>query len=686
MRKTNSFRVKRVFACLLVLGCVLGLSLNGLAYTPVTLKNHLAKPGKFPGQYELKEFEKITGVHLKFKENPRIKELYAKVPGHPHDLPSVDKRLPEEPLVVVPVEEVGKYGGILRGVSHATEAGTSDLLSIRHVNLVRLDPNKKTIKPFVAKGWKWNKDYTEITFYLRKGHKWSDGKPFTAYDIEFWYNDLILNKKVYPKTPTIWTVAGQPLKVKAINDTTVKFILPKPKPNFLLYLATTYAQPFQPKHYLSRFLPKYNPKADAEAKKLGYKDWYDRLSKYYRSSDWKDVPTPLLNGAGHTIVPTLESYLVVEDTAKGRKLVPNPYFFCVDTAGNQLPYIDGIQESYVPDKEVRNLMITNGQVDYKAQALFLTDYPLYKENEKKGHYRVVLALSPGDLVFYAFNTTHKDPKKRKLFNNVKFREAMSLAMNRKEVNELIYLGQGKPTQIAGVNCDVVDFAKKWANYKIAYDPAKAKKILDSLGLKDVNGDGFRELPDGSKLTIYLTYSNQGAPVKMHQLVKSYWEAVGIKTVLKEVTSDEYRALANKNELDLTTWKNDKGSPVAVASAPAVCLLPIFGDYFNPGTGFEWATYLQTNGQQGIKPPQDVFTLQKLVKKFASYPMGSKEYDQIGAQIAAIHARNLWKIGMVGKVPVPVIFSARLRNVPPVTISDYSYYWAYSLNPIQWYFK
>jgi len=270
-----------------------------------TLSNmHGIKSGKFPEQYGLRNFEHLTGQRLTFKENPNIYRLNNKIPGNPKTIPGVKSRLPDDPLVVVPYYEIGKYGGVLRGLSNATEAGTSDLLSIRHVNLVRYDDNLRTIVPYVAKGWKWNKNYTKLTFYLRKGHKWSDGKPFTAYDIAFWYNDLILNKAVYKKTPSIWLAGGKPLKVIAINNTTVKFIFPQPSPNFLSFLATTYAQPFQPKHFLSRFLPKYNPEANEEAKKSGYKNWISRFLKYYRASDWKDVPTPLLNGADKVIVPT----------------------------------------------------------------------------------------------------------------------------------------------------------------------------------------------------------------------------------------------------------------------------------------------------------------------------------------------------------------------------------------------
>ncbi len=652
-----------------------------------TLSNmHGIKSGKFPEQYSLRNFEHLTGQKLTFKENPNIYRLNDKIPGNPKTIPGVKNRLPDDPLVVVPYYEIGKYGGVLRGLSNATEAGTSDLLSIRHVNLVRYDDNLRTIVPYVAKGWKWNKNYTELTFYLRKGQKWSDGKSFTAHDIAFWYNDLILNKAIYKKALSIWLAGGKPLKVTAVNNTTIEFSFPQPSPNFLSFLATTYAQPFQPKHFLSRFLPKYNPEANEEAKKLGYKNWVDRLLKYYRASDWKDVPTPLLNGAANVIVPTLEAYVVVKDTQKGRHLVANPFFFCVDTAGNQLPYISKIKETYVPEKEVRNLMIISGQVDYKSQALFLDSYPLYKENEKRGDYIVDLVPTVGTTIFYSFNTTDKNPGMRKIFNNLRFRKAMSLAINRKEIKEMVYLGQGDPVQSVGVDPDTVDFVPEWAlNYYAQYNPEKAKRLLKEIGLKDINGDGYRQMPDGKKLTVRITYSSQGAPVELQQLIKSYWDAVGIRTVLKEVTSAEYRELADSNNLDLTVWKNDGVEGPQIGNNPA-SLIPPFGTYFNPGTGFMWAVWLQTKGKKGIKPPEDVFKLIKLVKRFVRYPLGSKESNTIGAKIVTIYTKNLWKIGIVRRVPSPVIHSKRLGNFKKFTDISFGYYWAYPYRPIQWFFK
>ncbi|PON10530.1 hypothetical protein C2W62_49580, partial [Candidatus Entotheonella serta] len=169
--------------------------------------------------------------------------------------------------------------------------------------------------------------------------------------------------------------------------------------------------------------------------------------------------------------------------------------------------------------EERNLKVVNGEVDYKIQNLFLADFPLYKENESKGNYTVHLSKALGENVYYAFNTTDKDPVLRQVFNDVRFRQAMSLAINRDEVNELVYLDQGAPIQATPAHPDTVAFITD--EHKTAYtqyDVAKAKALLDEMGLKDSDGDGVRERPDGKPFIMQVLFANQGGPTKMHELV------------------------------------------------------------------------------------------------------------------------------------------------------------------------
>lgn len=678
--------MSRVPRYLSVLG-LSGLLSAGVAAAdcpPLTVVDDRGISGAYPQQFELREFHEAAGCELRFSDNPAIAELNARITGNPESLPPVSERLPAEPLVVMPYESIGSYGGTLNGLSNATEAGTSDLLSVRHVNLVRYSDDLQTIVPNVAKSWSWNDDYTELTMALREGHKWSDGAPFTAEDIVFWMEDLILNENIFASTPTTWLFDGEPMQVEAVDATTVKFTFPVPTPGIMNRFAVSYIQPFQPKHFLSQFHGDYNENAQSLAEERGFESWGELLNVYYGGSDWKDVPSPLLQGHDDRVMPTLESHILVEETTEGRKLVANPFFHMVDTQGQQLPYINEIDERYVPDKEVRNLRITSGEVDYKSQNVFLEDFPLYKENEARGNYQVLLSPGLGEIIFYSFNTTHKDPVLRAIFNDVRFRQALSVALDRDEINELVYLGQGEPQQAVPADPNTVGFVtEEHLNHMIQFDPDMANQLLEDMGLTDSDGDGVRERPDGQPLVLQLVFSNQGAPVRLHELVQGYWGAVGVRVDSREVTSDEYRASAQANDLDMTVWKNDNTSGPTI-SQETLMLAPPFGDQFNPGTGFEWAAWIRTEGAEGIEPPEDALKLVELANQFQQVPLGSEASNRIGAEIVDIHIANLWKIGIIGNVVAPTIVHNNLKNVPAFTAKTYDYYWSYPYRAAQWY--
>ena len=650
---------------------------------PTTLADGGLAPGAFPQQYELAEFQAVGGCTVSFTGNPTMAALNARITGNPA-LPPVTERLPREPLVIVPYEAIGRHGGVLRGTSNSTESGTSDLLSLRHVNLVRFADDLTTVVPNVAKRWHWNDDFTRITFELREGHRWSDGAPFTAEDVAFWFNDIILNAELYPNVPGMWLFGGQPPVVTADGATTVSFAFSVPSQGFLYTLAMDFAQPFQPKHFLSRFHPAYNADADADAQAQGLSGWTQLFNRYYGASDWKDVPSPLLGRTSDRVVPTLEAYIVVEETTERRHLVANPYFHMVDTQGQQLPYIEEIAESYVPDAQVRNLMLTRGSIDYKAQGLLIEDYPLFKDNEAAGDYRVLLADALGELITYNFNTTHPDTAYRAVFSDVRFKRAMSLAIDRAEINELIYLGQGQPQQAVPFEPKTVSFIDPTITQAyVDHDPNRAAALLDEAGLVDTNGDGYRELPGGGQFVVQIVYAGSEVPVALHELVRDYWEQVGVATRIREVSVERYRQDANNNALDVLIQVRSSLGPKSLANPETI--YPPFGNPFGPGTGFAWAVWKSTDGQQGVEPPADIQRLWDLADRFRLHALGSAESNAIGAEIVAIHLDNMLRIGIVGNVRSPIVVSNRLMNVPTFTAKAYDYYWAYPFRPFQWSF-
>lgn len=666
-------------ACILVPGMA---AANCPAITIADMQG--VAPGAFPQQYELSEFQAAASCEMTFAENPDMAKLNGMIKGNP-DLPALADRLPSEPLVVVPYDSIGQYGGTLDVLSNATEAGTSDFLSVRHVNLVRYSDDLQTIVPNIAKSWEWNDDFTQLTFKLRAGHKWSDGAPFTSADVKFWHDNLMLDTNIFESAKDYVLVGGEPMTVDTPDETTVVFNLPAPKPGLLAHFATSYAQGFQPMHFLGQFHPAINADADSYAQSLGFENGYDAIRVYYGNSDWTDTPSPMLSkpdlveGLPKAAVPTLESHFYVTDTTEGRHLVANPYFHQVDTAGNQLPYVSEQDEVYINDNEVRILKLVNGEVDYKSQSLQLASAPLLLEKQEAGNYQIHLKPEI-TLGVFGFNVTHEDEAKREVFGNVKFREAMSIAINRAELNEVAFFGQGTPQQYVGFSPlpDAVDAS--WKDYKTEYDPDAAKAILDELGLKDTDGDGARELPNGDKLVLNLNFSTQGIAGQTVELVGQYWADVGIASVIKEVTPDEYRSAQSSNQLDVAMWR--KSQPLAIVLGNNELWVPPYENYFGVRNAMLWAEWVDSDGSAGVEPPQWAKDMIDDINALQSAAQGSDEFNALMADMVQAMTENLMFIGTVN-APAPIYQSNRLMNFTPFKTHSYEYYRTYPYRATQW---
>lgn len=643
-------------------------------------------PGAFPQQYDLDEFQSVAGCAMEFSENPAIADLNGKIRGNP-DMPALADRLPAEPLVVVPYDSVGKYGGTLDALSNATEAGTSDFLSTRHVNLVRYSDDLETIVPNVAKSWDWNDDYTQLTFHLRKGHKWSDGQPFTSADVKFWYDNLALDPNVIEKPKDYVLVAGERMTVDTPDDETVVFNLPAPKPGLLAHFATHFAQGFQPRHFLGQFHPDINPDADALAQSMGFANGYEVIKAYFGNSDWTDTPTPQLNSPDKVAnmpadtMPTLESHILVRDTTEGRHFVANPYFFQVDTTGQQLPYINEQDEIYANDQEVRLLKLVNGEADYKTQSLQLADAPLLLENQEKGGYSIQLKPKIA-MHAVSFNVTSADEEKRAVFGDFNFRKAMSIAINREELNQTAYFGEGTIQQYTGFSPlpDYID--AKWKTYATEFDPDGAKALLDEVGVVDKDGDGFRDLPSGAPLVLNLQFATQGIAGQVVELIGQHWSNVGINTTVKEITPDEYRSAQSSNQLDVGLW--EKGQPTGIILGNNELWVPPFENYFAHRTGMLWAEWVDSNGASGVEPPDYVKDLVADINTLQSTPAGTDEFKAIANRLVENMTGNLLFIG-TALTPDPIYHRNALKNFTEFKTASYEYYRTYPYRASQWYF-
>ena len=665
---------------------IVGLAGGALADCPaVTIEDSMGVPeGAYPQQYELAEFESLAGCTMTFSENPEIGDLNAQIRGNP-SLPPLADRLPEEPLVYAPYQSIGTYGGTLDVLSNATEAGTSDFLSVRHVNLVRYLDDLQTIVPNVAKGWEWNEDFTQLTFFLRKGHRWSDGAPFTAEDVKFWYDNLSLDSKVIEKPKDYVLVAGERMTVEVLDPQTVQFNLPALKPGLIAHFATSFAQGFQPKHFLGRYHPDLNPDADALAQEAGFETGLDVIAAYFGNSDWTDTPSPLLSHPDKVanlpadVVPTLESHIYITDTTEGRHLVANPYFHIVDTQGNQLPYISEQDEVYINENEIRILKLVNAEVDYKAQSLQLPSAPLLLENQEAGDYTIDLRPEI-TIPTFSFNVTSEDLGKREVFGDLRFRQAMSIALNRDEINEIAFFGLGVPRQYIGFSPKPEFIDDAWLSHYIEYDPDRANALLDEIGMMDVDGDGFRELPNGEKIVLNLQFATQGIAGQVVELAGQYWAEVGVQTTVKEVTPDEYRSAQSANTLDVMMWR--KSQPLAIVLGNNELWVPPFENYFGIRTGMLWAEWVDSGGSAGVEPPAYVLELIEDTNALQSATEGTEEFAMYAQRMVKNMTENLLFIGTVHS-PNPIFHRNALKNFADFKTHSYEYYRTYPYRATQW---
>ena len=437
----------------------------------------------------LADYEQATGNSIStFSEAPMLAAMVAA-----GELPPLQERLPEEPLVVQPLATIGRYGGNLIGAANYPTYGADDVWSARIQGLLKPSMDLSTVVPNAAKAWQVSDDLSNVTVHLRRGMKWSDGQPFTADDILFWYDDYLGNDEINPVKPKMWSPGGELMRVEKLDDLTVRYRFAAPFPGGTVLLAAVPRDgnwtTFAPRHYLEQFHISYNPEANDLAKAAGHDNWHQLLRSHWglEIQSREDVD-----------LPSIDSWVLDEVDAAGNKyFTRNPYYWKIDTAGNQLPYIDEQTRQLFDSMETIHLQVINGDLSYAAFHSVLNNYPLYKSNEGEGGYRVLLwnSLRGAEQTFY-WNQTSKDPVLREIFNDIRFRQATSLAINRAEINDSLFFGRAVPRQ-ATVNPGNELFEPWMADHYAEYDPDRANELLDEMGLEwDANGE-YRLRPEAS---------------------------------------------------------------------------------------------------------------------------------------------------------------------------------------------
>ena len=624
----------------------------------------------------------------KFGEAPALAELVKA-----GKLPPVEQRLPQEPMVIKPLRSVGKYGGTWRrgflgpgDSENGNRVRASDKLLFWDVNGTHIVPN-------VAKGWETSADGRRTTLFLRKGMKWSDGAPFTADDFMFWYEDMYQNKDLIKSPAPELSANGKPGRVIKVDETTVLFEFDDPHFLFASQLAgdtqvgggQSRLQSeerelglYAPAHYLKQFLPKYSSvdSLNEKAKAAGFDNW---AQVFKIKSDWRLNPD----------VPTISAWRMVQPiNSQAWVLERNAYFWATDTEGNQLPYLDKVQLTLAENPEVINLRAIAGEYDYMERFIDLAKLPVLLENAARGHYKV--HLDPGfngSDSELKFNFAYRlDPEIQKWFANLEFRRALALGIDREQINEAFFLGLG----VTGtpIPADIIpespgkDWHQRWATL----DVAKANAMLDAIGLKKKDAEGFRVRTDnGERLRLQIDVAQTLSPTwpQQAEMIIQQWRAIGIWADMRLFERSLFYTRVRNDQNQIVLWSNNGSESLYLYTIP---VLPI-----DPQSSFGGAAYAQwyaSNGAAGIKPTDpELLKGFELLRSAVSQP--EERRVQIAQEIWKLLVDQVWSIGMVGQSPAYMgtrVVNERLENVPARTCVSQHCRTPWSGHPEQWYFR
>ncbi|MBZ0281481.1 MAG: ABC transporter substrate-binding protein [Anaerolineae bacterium] len=620
---------------------------------------------------------------MAYAESPMLAERVAA-----GTLPPVAERLPANPRVVdLPWSEVGTYGGDFRDPFVGDAFWSSQMVFWTFwKGLVNWNEGYSDWVPNIAESVDVSEDATTYTFHIREGIKWSDGVPFTADDVLFAINDIMGNEELNSGTfPAGWLKPGDAAPVaEKIDDLTFSITFDVPYGMFLLNMAgwPGWELVTAPKHYLQQFHIDYNPDGIDEliAQTEGAEDWVSLFVAHSAVGPGTDAAII----SRDVNYPTMFPWIYTQPMGTGTQFVAerNPYYYWVDAAGNQLPYIDRIVGSSYQDDQTMLVDVLAGQFDTMANT---TDEqrPLFFENEATSGLKVYPTKSEGGgTVSVNFNMTH--PELGAIFSQKDFRVGVSYAINREEIIDIVYFGQGYPRQISP-NEDSPLYNEQLSNQYLEYNVELANTTLDAV-LPDKDADGWRLNPaTGEKLTVVLTVQTGDYGLRftdVGELLKQYFADVGLDLVVDVVANEVWTERRNDNSMEATIFTGEGGYGITAITDPRY-FVPVHGQSIW-GNGWNlW--YLEPNNPSLVEPPQEIQDHIALYESVLQAPT-SEQRLELMKQVLQTAADNFWVIGISSASDSYRPLSARLGNVPESWVNGWNPGGPAIAFPEQWFFS
>lgn len=566
------------------------------------------------------------------------------------ELPPLARRLPERPLVLR-TEPEATYGGELRFL-----IGTPKDVKLASVygyaRLVRFDQNYRIV-PDIAERVEVQEGRI-FTFHLRKGHRWSDGAPFTSADFAYWWERVANNLELSPAgIPATLLVDRETPAVEFPDAWTVRFRWSKPHNLFLLDQAG--AAPtvlYRPAHYLKQFHPAFT-----DPKHLSALARVERRRTWAALHNARDSMYVMDNPA----LPTLQPWrLLTAPPAHVFEAERNPYFHRVDQWGRQLPYIDRLR-MVLADKSVIPVKTSTGEADLQARYLNFDQYTFLRQNVREGGYRVYLwsTATTAAIALYP-NLTTNDPVMRRLLQDRRFRRALSLAIDRDEINKILFFGFG----VVGQNTVLRSPVPGQGNLRMAYaqfDPAEANRLLDEMGLMARDAEGFRLRPDGRRLDIIVETAGESTEqADALELVADTWTQIGVQLLIRPSQREVFRRRVFSGEAVMSVSDGEDGFGLPTPDMSPSWLAPVSEQHLQ---WCKWGLYFESNGRRGSPP--ELPAARRLVELYRRWLTSTEraERARIWGEMLAIHAEEVFTIGILGGALQPVVVADGLRGVP-----------------------
>ncbi|MBS1210859.1 MAG: peptide transporter [Proteobacteria bacterium] len=584
-----------------------------------------------------------------FSEAP---ELAARVAAG--ELAPVQRRLPDAPEVVQAHEKDGHYGGTLRTALLAS-GDENGVLRFIAQGMTRWDQNFDRIQPNIAESWTVNRDATEYVFRLRHGMRWSDGVPFTADDVVFAVNEVIGVREIFGAPADRYQAAGQTMRAEKIDPWQVRIRFAAGNRMLPEELAGPYGHHpvIYPKHYCAQFHSAYNPHADEEARAAGFAGWAARFNR--ECGAWGE--------RWYTAAkPTLDPWVVSEPLGRGATAVVvrrNPYFWQVDQAGRQLPYLDAIRFDLYKDANAIQTVAVDGKLDLQIRhvsgvALRERFAPLVAQGS---HALLRLPEVNASAVGLYLNHTTPNEALRALYADVRFKAALSQAIDREAIARKVFLGEVTPWQV-GPPAGHRFYNERLASQYTHFDPAAANRALDALGLTQRDAEGFRLLADGKRLSLHAIVNNYSTQmVDTLKLIKPTWAQLGVELLIEAQDRVVVGSRARVNDYDIGVDVVSGGMDPTQNPRAYLAQHPA-----DSRQGLPWVLWYNSDGQHGIEPPPAMKRRLQLWDQWKA-AKSDAEANDLFRQILAIAADELEVLGTVSAPAQTGIRAAGLHGVP-----------------------